>query len=121
VADYQVALNQVRREVAEAQAACKTATWQFGLAKDALGAAEEGFRLETERIKQGQGRPIEALDSFRQLLEVRLELLRAVVAFDIAQFQLLVALGSNPAPEFYPECGYPLLTAHQPDRQPRTP
>jgi hypothetical protein len=54
------------------------------------------FRLEAERIKLGQGRPIETLDSFRQLLQSRLELSRAIVAFDVAQFQLFVALGSNP-------------------------
>lgn len=96
VASYEVAVNQVRREVGEAQAAARAAASQLEIAKTALTAAEEGFRLETERIRQGQGRPIEALDSFRQLLDARQELLRAVVAFDIAQFQLFVALGSNP-------------------------
>ena len=62
-----------------------------------LNSAEEGFRLETDRIQQGQGRPIEALDSFRQLLDARQELLRAIVGFDTAQFRLFVALGNNPA------------------------
>jgi outer membrane protein TolC len=97
VADYEAAVNQIRREVAEAQAAAKTAAGQAEVAKSALTAAEEGFRLETDRVRQGQGRPIEALDSFRQLLDARQELLRAIVAFDIAQFQLLAAVGSNPA------------------------
>jgi outer membrane protein TolC len=97
VAGYEVAVNQVRREVAEAQAACKTAFRQVETAQSALPRAEEGFRLETDRIRRGQGRPIEALDSFRQLLDARLELLRTIVAFDIAQFQLFVALGNDPA------------------------
>jgi hypothetical protein len=44
----------------------------------------------------GVGRPIETLDSFNQLLDARQELVRAVVAFDIAQFRLFVAAGSNP-------------------------
>ena len=65
-------------------------------ARAALTAAEEGFRLETDRIQQGQGRPIEALDSFRQLLDAREELLRAVIAFDIAQFRLFVGSGQQP-------------------------
>jgi outer membrane protein TolC len=51
------------------------------------------------RIKQGGPyRPIEVLDSFRQLLDSRQELLRAVVAFNIAQFRLFVAVGNTPAP-----------------------
>lgn len=96
VASHDAMLNQVRREVAEGQAAAKTAATQLSVATSSLAAAEEGFRLETERIAQGQGRPIEALDSFRQLLDARLEALRAAVAFDVAQFQLFVAVGNNP-------------------------
>jgi outer membrane protein TolC len=96
VADYEATINQIRREVADAQALCKTAARQIDLAKHAVTTAEQGFQLETDRIKQGQGRPIEALDSFHQLLDSRQELLRAVIAFDVAQFQLFVALGSNP-------------------------
>lgn len=104
-AGYEIALNQVRREVTEAQAAAKTAARQMESAKGALTAAEEGFRIEADRIKLGQGRPIEALDSFRQLLESREELLRAIVAFDMAQFQLFVALGGNPESGQRPRCG----------------
>jgi outer membrane protein TolC len=95
-AEYQTTVNQVRKEVAEAQAAAKTAARQVEVAKAAVSIAEEGFRLDADRIKLGQGRPIEALDSFRQLLSARLELLRAIIAFDVAQFRLWVALGSTP-------------------------
>jgi outer membrane protein TolC len=103
IADYDTALNQVRREVAEGQSAAETAQRQIDAAQPAVAAAQEGFRLETERIKLGQGRPIETLDSFRQLLESRLELARAIVAFDIGQFQLFVALGNNPGSAAGPE------------------
>jgi outer membrane protein TolC len=96
ITDYDTSLNQVRREVAEGQAAAETSLRQIEVARPALAAAAEGFRLETERIKLGQGRPIETLDSFRQLLQSKLELARAIVAFDIGQFQLFVALGNNP-------------------------
>jgi outer membrane protein TolC len=74
------------------------AATQIATAEVALAAAEEGFKLEQDRIKQGPGpgRPLEALDSFRQLLESRQELLRAVVAFDVAQFRLFVAVGNSP-------------------------
>jgi outer membrane protein TolC len=96
VAEYDLAVNQVRREVAESQAGARAAARQIETATAALAVAEEGFRLEAERIRQGQGRPIETLDSFRQLLDSRQELVRAVVAFDVAQFRLFAAVGSNP-------------------------
>jgi outer membrane protein TolC len=95
-ADLDRVVNQVRREVAEAAADARAAAEQSATAAAALADAEEGFRLEAERIRQGQGRPIEALDSFRQLLESRQELLRATVAFSAAQFRLFVALGRAP-------------------------
>lgn len=90
------AKSEVGRQVAEAHAQVQAAVKQFETATAAESVAEEGFRLETERIKQGQGRPIEVLDSFRQLLDARLEVLRAIVAFDIAQFRLFAAVGNTP-------------------------
>ena len=96
VADYNLVVNQIRREVAESSAEARAAARQIETTTEALAIAEEGFRLESERIRQGLGRPIETLDSFRQLLDSRQELVRAVVAFDVAQFRLFVAVGSNP-------------------------
>jgi outer membrane protein TolC len=95
-ANYDRAVNQVRREVIEAQAAARAAARQIELATAAVATAEEGFRLEAERVRQGRGLPIELLDSFQQLLDARQEVVRAVVAFDVAQFRLFVALGCNP-------------------------
>jgi outer membrane protein TolC len=100
IADYDAALNQVRREVLEGLADARAAARQVEVAKASLAAAEEGFKLELERVvKGGPGvaRPIEVLDSFRQSLDARLELVRAVVAFDVAQFRLFVAVGNEPA------------------------
>jgi outer membrane protein TolC len=96
-AGFDATVNRVRREVAEADAASRAAAVQIEAADAALAAAEDGFRLEAERIRQGQGRPIEALDSLRQSLDARLERLRAVVAFDVAQFRQYAALGGDPA------------------------
>src|SRR5205085_6932730 len=93
---YDAAINRVGREVVEAQAAARTAARQIPVAGAALARADEGFRLEMERIRQGQGRPIEVLDSFQQLLDARQEVVRATVAFDVAQFRLFVAVGNNP-------------------------
>jgi outer membrane protein TolC len=96
VASYDATVNQIRREVAEASAAALAASRQMEVAKKALADAEEGFRLEDERIRQAFGRPLETLDSFQQLLDARQEMLRAIVAYDVAQFRLFVAVGLNP-------------------------
>ncbi|AMV25352.1 Outer membrane efflux protein [Gemmata sp. SH-PL17] len=96
IAGYDLMTNQIRREVSEALANARAASTQIKTAEEALVIAEEGFKLEMERIKQAQGRPIEIIDSFRQLLESRQELLRAVVAFNVAQFRLFVAIGNTP-------------------------
>src|SRR5262249_9453750 len=98
VAGYDLAVNQVRREGAEALADAQAAARQIEGAGGALSAAEEGFKREMQRISDpALGRPIETLDSFRQLFDARQELVRAVVAFDVAQFRLFVAVGSNPS------------------------
>jgi outer membrane protein TolC len=98
-AEYAAAVNRVRGEVAEAAASARAAAAQIATARVALGEAEDEFGLEMERIRQGagRGRPLEVLDSFRQLLESRLELLRAMLAYNVAQFRLLVAVGHNPS------------------------
>lgn len=95
LAALDAARNQVRREVAESLAASQAAARQVSVARDALATAEEGFRLEVDRIRQGQGLPIEVLDSFRQLLDARQEAVRAVVAYDVAQFRLYAATGAG--------------------------
>ena len=93
VAEYNVTLNRVSREVAEAFTESEAAAVQLTLAEAATRLADEGFALERERIRQGEGRPLEVLDSFRQRLDSRRERVRAAVAFDAAQFRLLAAVG----------------------------
>ena len=48
------------------------------------------------RIKQAPGLPIETINSFEQWLEVRQELVRAIMSFNVAQFRLFVATGASP-------------------------
>jgi outer membrane protein TolC len=96
VARLQEEVNRIRREVAEAQSAGRAAALQLEVVRPAVKVAEQGFELEKLRIREGQGRPIELLDSFRQLLDARTELIRATIAFNEAQFRLFVAVGSNP-------------------------
>ncbi len=96
IVSYDLTTNQIRREVLDALAEARAAVVQMKTMESSLAAAEEGFKLEMSRIQAGQGLPIEVVDSFRQLLEARQELLRAVIGFNIAQFRLFVAVGKTP-------------------------
>jgi outer membrane protein TolC len=96
IAAYDLMLNQVRREVSVALADARASARQIEVSQTAVVAAERGFKLEKERTILGQGRPIETLDSFQQLLDARRELVQAITDFNAAQFRLFVAIGSNP-------------------------
>jgi outer membrane protein TolC len=96
VSGYDITVNQIRREVVEALATARAAAQQLELANKSVADAEEGFKLESARLKEAFARPLELLDTFQQLLDSRQQLLRALVAFDIAQFRLFVAVGGTP-------------------------
>lgn len=96
IANLDRTANQVRQEVTDAVASIRAAETQIGQARTSVKIAIDGFTQEMLRIRQGQGLPLEVLDSFRQLLDSRLELNRATLAYDFAQFRLFVALGSSP-------------------------
>ena len=88
--------NQIRAEVAESLSRIRSALSQIETARRQLTTAQEGLAEEMVRIKQGEGRPIEVLDSARQLTESRLELIRAITEHNVAQFRLLAAVGTPP-------------------------
>jgi len=108
IAEYDRWVNVIRAEVSEAMADAKAAARQIELSKKAVATAEEGYKLELERIRAGGpklGLPIEVLDSFDLLLTAQKEYLRAIIEYDIVQFRLFVAMGSNPltAPSAEPQ------------------
>ena len=86
-------MDAVAREIAEAHAQVQTRHGQIALAEQAVSAASESHRLNLARIRDGQGLPIEALQSVQALDQVRREYLRAVIAYNEAQFRLQRALG----------------------------
>ncbi len=102
VAELDITGNRIREEVAEAKAQAQKAARQIDVASRELVVAQEGFSLEMARIKQGEGRPLEVLDSVRQFAEARLELIRSVTEFNTAQFRLFVALGCSPMAQAEP-------------------
>ena len=111
VAELERTRNEVRRQVAEALADAQAASRQIELTRGELTVAEEGAREEMLRTKQGVGRPLEAIDSFRQLLDARQDILRAVIIYNVAQYRLFVAVGYSPLQSVEMGCGEPLPKA----------
>jgi outer membrane protein TolC len=102
LAEYSALKNRISREVVDALAEAREAARQLDYARRAAINSKEGFDLDLQRIKGGAGvgrnapRPIELLDSFNDLLLSRQAFVDAITRFDIAQFRLFVAVGSNP-------------------------
>lgn len=85
--------NRVRREVIESLAELRSAIEQLRQAKTAKTSAEASLKRNFQRIREGQGLPLEVLQSIRALNAANGELLNAYVAHNRAQFQLHHALG----------------------------
>lgn len=96
VADRSVALNLVRREVAEAYSVSESKRVQVEVALRQLGTAEEGFRQDLTRIRGAEGLPIEVLNSLKLLANARQDVIMAIMGYNQAQFELFVALGQPP-------------------------
>jgi outer membrane protein TolC len=91
-----VAINSVRREVAEAYGVAESKRIQAEVAIRQLDTADEGFRQDLIRIRGGEGRPIEVLNSLRLLASARQDVIMAIMGYNQSQFQLFVALGQPP-------------------------
>ena len=96
VADRVRTINQVRDEVAAAQADAIARRREVDFAILQLRTAEIGFVAEVRRARGGEGLPIEALNLIDLLIAVREDLIRSTIAYDQAQFRLFVALGWPP-------------------------
>jgi outer membrane protein TolC len=86
-------LDQVAAEVAEAFAQVESRRDQLAAAERGIGTAEDSFRRNTERIRNGQGLPIETLQSIQALDQARRLYVRTVADYNRAQFRLHWALG----------------------------
>jgi outer membrane protein TolC len=95
-ADRLRAIDEVRREVADAFALVAAHRLEMSAATQRLNAARQGYRTEFARTRNLEGRPIEVLDSVTTLAAARQELIAATIGYNQAQFQLFVALGQPP-------------------------
>lgn len=86
-------MDQVSREVISAHAQVSSRHHQIATARQAVTTAEQAYARDRQRINQGQGLPLESLQSIQALDRARREHLRAIVDFNTAQFRLHHALG----------------------------
>jgi outer membrane protein TolC len=92
-----IVLDQVRAEVATAQARTHARYAQIDIGERAVEAGRKAFREDLFRTRSRVGLPIELLDSLRLLGRGRLAYLDAIIDYNRAQFELFVALGQPPA------------------------
>jgi len=99
-------VDRVVQEVVSAQAMVASRGTQVEIARKAVEAAMESLELNENRIRGGNGLPIELLQSIQALDRARLNYLQAVTGFNKAQFRLYVAVGTSPlAASELPEAG----------------
>jgi outer membrane protein TolC len=96
MAEQSKTINRARGEVSAALADARAAQNQITIARRELATADLGFKEDLERSRQNLGLPIEVLNSLTLLADARVDLIRALVHYDQAQFSLWVALGSPP-------------------------
>jgi len=88
--------NRVGREVGDAYARSEAWRRQVEVARARLATAITGAREEVERTRGGEGLPIEAVDSINLLAEAGQALVEAIGIYNLAQFELFVAIGQTP-------------------------
>lgn len=86
-------MDEIAMEVVEAHAQVAARGPQVAIAEEGARAALSSFDLNRQRIRDGQGLPIEALQAVQALDAARREYLRAVMDYNEAQFRLHRALG----------------------------
>jgi len=85
--------NQVSREIIEAHAQSQSLRGQIIVAESGIRVAGDSYQRNLQRIRGGQGLPLEALQSIQALDQSRREYLRAVGDYNEWQFRLYRALG----------------------------
>lgn len=90
-------LDRIRSEVASAYARAHARYAQIDTAERAIRTSDRAFKADYIRTRNREGLPIEVLDSLRLLSRSRFAYLDAIIGYNLAQFELYVALGQPPA------------------------
>lgn len=86
-------MDQVAQEIAEAKAQVVIRKQQIEIMEQAIASASSSYTRNLDRIKQGQGLPIEVLQAIQALETAQRSYVKAVVDYNRAQLQLQWALG----------------------------
>ncbi len=89
-------VNRIAREVGDAWAGAEAKKRELQFAAQRLESAIRGAQEELERTRGGESLPIEAINSVNLLGEAGRALVDAIGGYDLAQFQLFVAIGQTP-------------------------
>lgn len=91
-------MDQVASDVAEADAQVRARRGQIAIAEGGIAVAVESYRRNSARIQDGQGLPIETLQSIQALDQARRQYVRTIAELNRAQFSLQRALGAPVSP-----------------------
>ena len=86
-------MDRIAREVSESLAQVASRSRQIPVIEEAIDAAEKSFTKNWDRIQNGQGLPIEVLQSIQALALSQREYVKVLADYNIAQFTLQRALG----------------------------
>ncbi len=86
-------MDQIAREATEAQARVHARRNRISIAQAGIQSARDSYDRNFNRIREGQGLPIEVLQAILSLDATQRELVDATVDYNTAQFQLQRALG----------------------------
>ncbi len=96
IAERQRTINRARSEVMSALADGRAAVGEIEMARREIVSSDHGFHEDLDRSRNNLGHPIEVINSLNLLADARVNLVKALVTYDKAQFRLWVALGSPP-------------------------
>ncbi|MCA9108755.1 MAG: TolC family protein [Planctomycetaceae bacterium] len=86
-------MDRIAREISEAHIQVMHRSERIGITQQAILSAEASYERNLTRIRDGQGLPLEVLQSVRALEEARRAYLDAVIEYNEAQFRLQWSLG----------------------------
>lgn len=86
-------MDQVAREVSEFHSQTQFRARRIELSKQAIQSAKDSYQRDLSRIREGQGLPIETLQSLQAFEQAQRDYLNSVVDYNQAQFQLQWAIG----------------------------
>lgn len=86
-------LDQVAQEISEAHSQVVHRRNRIEITQAAIQSARNSFERNLSRIRDGQGLPIEVLQSIRALEDAHRTYLKAVIEYNEAQFRLQWSLG----------------------------